>query len=353
VAWRALQILAIAAVGWIVLRLVSLLSLIVVPILLGVVLACATWPLARSLQLRGVPNAIAALATVLALIMSLGLLGWIVVDGVYAERDELIEGAWAGLAELEDLIVAAVPWDSEEVSELRDELVGQANVTSLREQAALGAVFVGEVMMGLVLTIVIVFFLLKDGARFWTQVRDQLTPRRQRARMQRIGTATLDVLGGFIRGTTVVAAVDAIVIGVGLVLLGVPLALPLAIVIFLTAYIPIAGATLAGALAALVALVSVGPITALLVVALVIAVNQIEGNILAPVVLGRAVNLHPLAVLLSIVAGFVLAGIIGALLAVPVFAATWAAINSWDDRDDEPLDPEPAPDAGLAAPAGS
>lgn len=129
------------------------------------------------------------------------------------------------------------------------------------------------------------------------------------------------------------AAVDAVFIGLGLVILQVPLALPLAVLTFLLAFIPIVGATLAGVLAALVALVANGPVNAILVIAVVIGVNQLEGNLLQPVVMGRALKLHALVVLLALTIGTILAGILGAVLAVPLAAVAWGIINVWDGPD--------------------
>lgn len=139
-----------------------------------------------------------------------------------------------------------------------------------------------------------------------------------------VGTRSVGVLGGYVRGTTIVAFVDALVIGIALAILGVPLAFPLALVVFLGAFIPLVGASAAGILAALIALVANGPIVALIVIGIVIGVNQLEGDVLAPIVLGKALSLHPLAILLALTAGTIRAGIIGALLSVPVTAVAWA-----------------------------
>ena len=142
-----------------------------------------------------------------------------------------------------------------------------------------------------------------------------------------------------------IALVDAVVIGVALAIIGVPLALPLAVAVFFGAFVPLVGATVAGALAALVALVSNGFVTALIVVAVVVAVNQLEGDILAPVVLGQALSLHPLAILLALSAGTIVAGIVGALLAVPFAAVAWTVVKTFR----EPEDQEAGPTAGDPA----
>ena len=147
---------------------------------------------------------------------------------------------------------------------------------------------------------------------------------------RRVGERSLNVLGGYVRGTSIVALVDAFFIGLALVIMGVPLALPLAALTFIGAFIPLIGATLAGILAALVALVANGPLAALIVIIVVIVVNQLEGNFLQPVVMGQALNVHALVILLALTAGTILAGIIGAILSVPLVAVGWAAIKAWN-----------------------
>jgi predicted PurR-regulated permease PerM len=175
---------------------------------------------------------------------------------------------------------------------------------------------------------------MKDGRSIFGFLIQPLSEER-RTRAWRVGDRSVGVLGGYVRGTAIVALVDAVVIGLALVILGVPLALPLATIVFLGAFIPLIGATVAGILATLVALVTNGPTTALIVLVVVIAVNQLEGDLLAPVVIGRALALHPLAILLALTAGTILAGIIGALLAVPITAVAWAAIKEWRAPEDD------------------
>jgi predicted PurR-regulated permease PerM len=178
---------------------------------------------------------------------------------------------------------------------------------------------------------------MKDGPKIWEFLLRPFTGSSY-DRAKRVGGKTVDVLGGYIRGTATVAAVDAIGIGVALAILQVPLALPLAVIVFLTAFIPIVGATAAGILAALVALVANGPLAALIVIIVVIAVNQLEGNFLQPVVMARSLKLHPLIVLIALTIGTVLAGIVGAVLAVPIAAVAWGIVSVWNgpDRPAEP-----------------
>jgi putative heme transporter len=179
----------------------------------------------------------------------------------------------------------------------------------------------------------------------WSFMGDQL-PKRYRGRADLAAHRSAEVLGRYVRGTAIIALVDAVVIGVALAIIGVPLALPLAVAVFLGAFVPLVGATVAGVLAALVALVSNGFVTALIVAAVVVAVNQLEGDILAPVVLGQALSLHPLTILLALAAGTIVAGIIGALLAVPFAAVAWTVVKTFREARDQaacPAGGDPAP----------
>ena len=157
----------------------------------------------------------------------------------------------------------------------------------------------------------------------------------------RIGDSSIRVLGAYVRGTALVALVDAVFIGAGLFILQVPLALPLAVLVFVTAFIPVVGATLAGIVAALVALVFNDLTTALIVVGIVVLVNQLEGNLLQPLIMGRTLSLHPLVILLALTAGTILGGILGAILSTPTASVVWGAIKAWNPpppADDIPVD---------------
>ena len=193
--------------------------------------------------------------------------------------------------------------------------------------AGVGAV--ANFVTGLVLMVTILFFFLKDGPQMWEFL---LRPFRGESylRSRRIGDKTVTVLGSYVRGTATVAFVDAVGILIGLLILQVPLAIPLAVLVFLLAFIPIVGATVAGILAALVALVANGWVNALFVVGVVVLVNQLEGNFLQPVLMGRSMKLHAFVILVALTIGTVVGGIVGAVLAVPITAAVWGAIQVWD-----------------------
>lgn len=323
---QALILLVLATV--VVLGLVEL-RLVVVPILIATLIAAAASPLVDFLARRGLPRVLAVWATLLLGLAVLSGVGWIVVNGIRGEWEELSTRAGEGLTELQTFLTSGpLPISEEQLEQGREALLELAQGDQVRTGAVAGATAAVEVVAGLFLGAVLLFFLLKDGARIWRFFLQPATGHRLR-RLELVGERSVAVLGGYVRGTAIVALVDAVVIGVALAILGVPLAFPLALVVFLGAFIPLVGATVAGIVAALVALVANGPFVALIVVGVVIAVNQLEGDVLAPVVLGKALALHPLAILLALTAGTILAGIIGALLSVPLAAVAWTAVSTW------------------------
>lgn len=338
---RSAQVLLVLAIAAVLLYAAATLKLVVIPVLITVIIAAAVSPVVRSLKRRGWPDAATAWAAMLTGLGTISLVIWLVVRGFRREWDELVQAAEEGVGELEAWLGSGVlGLSADQIETIRREIVEFLTSDTVSSGALSGAVVAVEVVAGIFLGLVILFFLLKDGSRIWAFLVSPL-PVVSKARAVRIGTRAVDVLGGYVRGTAVVALVDAVVIGVALVVLGVPLALPLATVVFLGAFIPLVGATVAGTLAALVALVANGPVSALIVVAVIIAVNQIEGDLLAPIVLGRAVRLHALAILLALTAGTILAGIIGALLAVPLTAVGWTVVREWHGQVPDEVVPRP------------
>ena len=328
VAVRSAQVLLVLAVVVVVGFVMVRLRLVVVPLLIATLIAAAATPLVEWLARRGVPRPLAVWLTLLAGFGLLGGAGWLVGSAVRDQFEELQTGAVDGFTKLQTYLTdGPIGLDEADLDRARAALGEAISGSALQTGAVSGAVAVVEVVAGLFLGIVLLYFLLADGRRILLFLRD-LWPGRHHARLHAIAERSVDVLGGYVRGTAIIAFVDALFIGVALVVLGVPLALPLAVVVFIGAFVPLVGATVAGVLAALIALVANGPVTALIVLAVVIAVNQIEGDVLAPVVLGRSLSLHPLAILLALSAGTIVAGIIGAILAVPFAAVIWAAVST-------------------------
>ena len=331
---QALLIVALLAlVGWVMIRL----RLVVVPVLIATLIAAAVSPLVSWLERRRIPRWLAVWAALLGGVGLVVLAGWFVGAEVADEWTELQEGAVAGIEELR-IFASEGPLrlTEQQLEQYQQAAVDAFQQADLTAGAITGATAVGEVFAGLFLGAVVLYFMLKDGREIWRFLVGQVPGYRTRERLMAIGDRSTSVLGGYVRGTAIIALVDAIIIGGALAILRVPLALPLAVVVFIGAFIPLVGATVAGILAALIALVSNGPVTALIVVAVVVAVNQIEGDVLAPIVLGRSLRLHPLAILLALAAGTILAGIIGAILAVPFAAVAWAAVKTWRELSGQP-----------------
>jgi len=377
VATRCLQLLLVLAVVVIVGYLGVTLRLVVVPVLIAVLIAAAASPLVDWLD-RKLPRLAAVWITILVGAVVLGGVGFLVGNAVASQFGDLRDGALEGFQKLSDSVESgALGLPAIDMDELVAQLEGALQGSAVQAGALTGATAVAQVATGIVLAIVTLFFLLKDGRIIWAFLRDQL-PEREHRRFDLVGARAAVVMGGYVRGTATVASIDAVFIGVGLVIIGVPLALPLALLVFITAFVPVVGAVAAGVVAVLVALVSNGPQAAILVALLVLVVNQVEGNFLQPVLMGRYLSLHPLVILLALTAGSIVAGIIGAILAVPIAAVAWAAIQaSRQARADTereqaeqatpPLDPGPDPrhdpgpdprpvegiDHGPAEPSGS
>ncbi|NNU26629.1 AI-2E family transporter [Isoptericola sediminis] len=327
---RAAQVLLLLALAACVVFALTRLSLLVIPVLIAMVVAAALAPLVGFLRRRGWPALLATWTTLLAGLVLLGLVVWLVTLAFQDEWPNLVEEAGRGIDELEAFLTdGPLGISPDQIESVRQSAVDALSSEQVQSGAIRGATAAAEAVASLLLGVVVLFFLLKDGRSMFAFL---ITPLREatRQRAQRVGERSVEVLGGYLRGTAIVATVDAVFIGVGLLIIGVPLALPLAAVVFLGAFIPLLGAVLAGALAALVALVTNGLLAALVVVALVVAVNQLEGDLLAPVVMGKVLSLHPLVVLSALTAGTILAGIVGALLAVPITAVAWAAVKEWN-----------------------
>ncbi|WP_152192661.1 AI-2E family transporter [Georgenia satyanarayanai] len=330
---RSLQVLAVTAVLAVLVFVLTRLTLVVIPVLIALVLASAISPLVSWLRRKGVPSMVATWISLLTIVALLAAVVWMVTRAVASQWDELREQALEGFAELQAYL-QDLPFDitEEQIASVQESAANLLQSDAVGSGAIAGASQTVDFVAGFFIMIVVLFFFLKDGPKIWEFLLRPFEGHRYR-RGQRVGEMTVRTLGGYVRGTAIIAAVDAVAIGIGLAIVGVPLVIPLAVLVFLLAFIPLVGATLAGILAALVALVAVGPVEALIVVAIVIVVNQLEGDFLQPVVMGRALRLHPLVILIALTAGTVLAGITGAVLAVPITASIWRSIQVWDGPD--------------------
>jgi len=333
---RCLQLLIVGAVaGFIVAGMLNL-TMIVIPTLIAVILSCALWPLVVRLR-RVVPPLLAAWTVFLGSLLILGGIGTGLVFSVIAQWGTLVEQALEGFNQLNQSVqrlLGNLPFavDPQQVDDAVQTVTSYITSAQFGSGALHTLSAAGSLVTGTILLLVILFFFLKDGDRIWAFFVSW-TPKHYRAKWVASGDRALHTFGGYIRGTAIVAAADTIGITTTLLILRVPLALPLAVVVFLGSFIPLVGATIAGVLATLIALVTNGPVSALIVLAAVILVNQLEGHFLQPVVMAHTLSLHALVVLMALTAGTVLGGIVGAVVAVPLTAASWAVIKVWSDRD--------------------
>jgi len=333
---RALQVLLVIALAGCVIYALMTLSLIVLPLLLGLILTCALWPLVAWLR-RAVNPMVAAWVVLLgAFVVFGGLLSGIIAS-VAAQWPTLSNKAREGVTQVQSW-VQHLPFSID--PDQTNSLISQAEKFATSAQAGEGAVSgisaAGEFFAGVGILLVVLFFFLKDGDRIWAFFLSWV-PERNRPTWERAGIRAQQTFGGYARGTTIIAAVDAVAVGLVMLIAGVPLAFPLAILVFIGAYIPMVGATIAGVLSVLVTLVTAGIWQAVAVAIATVLVQELEGHLLQPVVMGNALQLHGLVILLSLTGGSVLGGVVGALIAVPLVAATWATIKVATGRE-SPMD---------------
>ncbi len=343
-AWRILVILAAVAA---LLLLMWQLRVIVVPVALAVILTALLLPAVDRLDQRGMPR---GGAVALVLLGGLGLFGGILTFVV----SQFISGLPGLVAEVTRSIDNATNWLIDGPAHLSREQIDKAGDTAAaalrdnQEKLTSGALSTAatltEIVTGALLTLFTLIFLLSGGRGIYAYLT-KIVPAGSRDRVRDAGRAGFGSLIGYVRATFLVALVDAVGIGAGLAILGVPLALPLASLVFLGAFVPLIGAVLTGFVAVVVALLAKGFIYALITLGLIFAVQQLESHVLQPLLMGRAVSIHPLAIVLAIAAGAVSAGIIGALLSVPLLAFLNSAIRVLV----APAEPDPAADGGSTA----
>jgi len=316
---RFLLVCAALVVAW---YIAGQLWVVLLPILLGLLLATVLWPPVRFLRGRGAPPALAAAVVVMvSLLLFFGLLGGLAPQ-VTSQAEELADQVTAGLGQVQGY-VSGPPFNlgEDQVGRTVDNAINslQSNAQNIASRVLSGAAAAGSLLVTSLLALVLCFFYLKDGPKFLPWLSGLVGPRAA-PHVSAVSQRSWVTLSGFVKAQAAVGLVDAVFIGVGLAVLGVPLALPLAVLVFFGAFIPIIGAVFTGVLAALVALVTQGPTTALIVIGLVLVVQQLEGNVLQPILVGRTMDLHPALVIIAVTAGGTLAGITGAFLAVPVVA---------------------------------
>ncbi|MDT3399678.1 AI-2E family transporter, partial [Streptomyces sp. B1866] len=319
VGWR---LLVLAGTVWVLMRVISAVQLVVLSFCSALLITALLEPFVARLLRKGVPRGLATAITFISGFVIMGLVCWFVVWQVMENVDSLSKQVQAGIDDLRDWLLHSPFHVTEaQINDVADSLreaIG-ANSEQITSAGLEGVTVVVEVLTGILLAMFSTLFLLYDGPRIWNWVL-KLVPASAREGVAGAGPRAWQTLTAYVRGTVIVALIDAIFIGVGLFFLDVPLAVPLAVFIFLFAFIPLVGAVVSGALAVVVALVTQGVFTAAMVLVVVLAVQQIEGHVLQPFILGRAVRVHPLAVVLAVAAGGLVGGIGGAVVAVPLVA---------------------------------
>jgi predicted PurR-regulated permease PerM len=345
--WR---LIVIVVAGYAFLYVMAYIAVVVVPVIVALLLAALLQPGAAALMRRKWPRSLAAFAMLLVGLAVVAGIITLVIERFSAGFNDLANQVSAGIGKVQVFIVRTFPITKGEldaaVTHLQNTLVD--NKGSLATGALSTALTVTEVVTGIFLTLFTLFFFLKDGRSIWLWLVG-LLPQDSRAYLDEAGRRSWRTLISYVRATAIVALVDAVGIGIGLWVLGVPLVIPLAALVFLGAFIPILGSFLAGSVAVLVALVTGGPVTALIALGVVVLVMQLEGHVMQPLLLGRAVRVHPLAVVLSIAAGLLIGGIFGALIAVPIVACANVAGTYLSRRHDGPRPPEPRPEKARPA----
>jgi predicted PurR-regulated permease PerM len=324
-AWR---LLLLAVILYFLARIAAVLYVVVVPCAASLLLTALLNPLAARLRRRGLRPLTATWCTL--------LLAFALLAGVAALVTTRVESEYPALiTQLRHTASQVQSWLSGPPFHLRNVNLGKASggivkYISQHQSLVEGTVVTGgkiaaETLAGVVLTFFVTFFLIKDGRKIWLWLIHRMRPA-NRERIDRAGKSAWTAVEYYMRGTVAVAAIHAIVMGATLTIMGAPLAVPIALFMFLASFIPLVGALLAGTLAVLVTLAAKGWVDALIVLGILLVMNQLEGHLLQPQIVGKMVRLHPLAVILVLAVGGVVAGIAGAVVAVPITAALSRAI---------------------------
>ncbi|WP_328492118.1 AI-2E family transporter [Streptomyces sp. NBC_00414] len=341
----SVELLLVLVTTSVVLWLLGQMWSVVWPLIVGLLLTTLTWPMARFLHRRGWRPALAAsVVTVLFLVLASAVVALIAVP-VASQSGELTDGVVDGIHKVRDW-AAGPPLNISEaqISGATDDAVErlQKGAGDMVGTVVSGVSAVVDGLVTAVLGIFLMFFFLKDGPRFLPWLARQL-PGRLAVDVPTVAARTWDTLGSFVRSQAFVGLIDAVLIGIGLWIVDVPLVLPLAVLTFVSAFVPIVGAMFAGFVAVLIALVSNGLTDALIVLAIILVVQQLEGNVFQPMIQSRGLGLHAAVILLAVTLGGSLAGVVGSLLAVPV--AAMVAVF-WNYLREQLSEPSQEPDTG-------
>ncbi|MGB3481807.1 MAG: AI-2E family transporter [Mycobacterium sp.] len=329
-----MEFIIVAGALWILAWVVGKTWVIVLPVMLALILCTVLWPPVRWMRGKGFPPALAVVSTLLIAVAAIGAVIAAVAPAIVDQSAELAEQATAGVVQVRDwmggppLNISEAQLNSA-VEAINDRLNSSSAQIASGVFSGVGAAT--SALVTVFATIVVTFFLLKDGPAFLPWLR-RVVGSPGAAHVAEVLQRVWSTLGGFIRTQAVVSLVDAVLIGIGLLIVGVPLAYALAIITFIGGFIPIVGAFVAGGLAVLVALVSNGPVDALIVLGIILVVQQLEGNVLQPWLQSKSMKLHAVIVLLAVTLGASTFGIVGAFLAVPVAAAVAVILRYYDEQ---------------------
>lgn len=330
--WR---LIVIAGAGWVVWKGLGHVSLLVIAMMVAMLLAALLSPTVMLLRKKGVraggAAAIAELGLLLLLAVIISLTGQQLVRGFATMANKAVQG----YQQLVDWWLKSLGYDlgADQLNQLLHQIENtfKDNPNTVLNGVSRVGSTAADVATGVLLTLFTLLFFLMEGERIWLFVVD-LFPKDAREAVNGAGRAGWKSLGAYVRVQILVAAIDALGIGLGAAILGVPLAIPLGVLVFLCSFIPVIGALFSGAVAVLLALVALGPVQALIMLGIVLLVQQVESHILQPLIMGKAVSLHPLAVIFSVAGGSMIFGAVGALFAVPTLAVVNSVVRYLADR---------------------
>ncbi len=350
--WR---ILIVAATVLALLLLGARFYLPVLPFFFALLLTALLHPLLAAMRRLHLPRALATSATILVALLVLGGVGWFVWTRAVSSYTQLIGQLDALTSQLRGYLSRIPGVDTLQLAQLQQRAISwlqQHTNTVISDALSFGTV-IEQLLTGLLVTLFVTFYFLQEGDRIWSWVV-RLFPQHVQPSIRGAGYRSWHALSGWVVGTALIALFHGVVVGLALVLLNVPLAVALAVLVFIGSFIPIIGSFVFGGLALLITLISQGPVPALVVLAVLLIDSQIEAHLLQPFVVGRSVQLHPVAIVLALTAGGLVGGIVGAIITIPIVASLHAAVKYLTGVEDlqgnprridaDRMAPEPPPD---------
>lgn len=319
-------LLLLTLVGVVVLGLTKV-SLVVIPLLIALILASAIAPVVRWFMRKGMPSVWATSISFLAILSVAGGVIFGIVLAIKSEWSNLVDSFHESYIHLWDFLRdGPLPIDDKMLADAQEIATDFLTSSSFSSGAMQGVGAASSFLVSVGILVVSLFYFLKDGPQMWSFIL-RFLPEHNKDKFNLSGEKVIAVLGGYVRGTAMIAASNAVLIWIALMILDVPLALPLAVLTFIGGFIPFVGATAANAFALLITLAFNGPLAALIVLIVIFVLAQLEANFLQPFLMGAALKIHGLVIILAITVGTILAGVVGAILSVPLAAAGWAVIK--------------------------